>query len=911
MDFPEELTSTMPSSSKTMCDTSSKYDDDDIHLEGSFHLNETISNENDHSINDCLSSPNSYQMDDDSTSYFERSVSPIFTSPSCSSSLNSPSCGVRIKQSDQVEDQFNSEINLLSYSYNTVHSVPKHIGRKCKHTDINVNTPTVSLSSILDVTNHISEGHAWGLIFQCLRSIEQLIEQFDASCCSSTNSSCSENDSLEIVKLNTFDELILEYNGNISNKTWTDHDNAKELIVIKNVSSINSIASSIGTLVYRALPFNEKQHSDSIAPHRKTNKVLMETNLDESDEDEEEDMEPDLEPELEDLFWLLTGSVKQDSLSSTVDEGYADDEEPLSSYLKKSCIPLALQKCVQRFHDKLLYLKVASSNLDDKSSSGCCPILVSLYDNQPNEPLDVDQYFRTVVLLMADEHVKLKKFLNQLHCDKPRQLDTVNYKWMNRSKSTTDELDLEKLRILAHTWIKVMSELRFGVHLKRTNRDEPDSRMGPPNSVTNEPFNMLMEQIRQTNKDNLKSWLNDDLRRYTRRERLQHSISLPAMDYRLGINRNIIQEQLKNLKPASVRHIRQLPVQEPSLHERLMNNIKSFDLSSLRRTTTTVKPDIFELYLQEKSNFYQRTPKKGNMNRPKSEMYLNSNCYSTPIGPLRRSIEETEISKSASSLNTCRGSPLRDSPFQPNVQSAVQQSSRFRRFNSLYILKDGSKRKNLANDDSFNTSARSPSILDSSPLKLISSNIASVLGGSKRYKEKRANKKLKNQSENSLSDGSLSFRRASSILIPSSQCCRHGQLAAIQNTGFHSNLKCLQCTNEQYFGEMHSSIGSTVSIDSLAKTTTLLSNSFQHTSHLRHTFSVRRAKYNERDTRNHQTNMYRTTSSFFFDTNKNRNIQANTCSTKSKFTLSSLTSFFSNFNLYSAQSSNNSKVKKE
>ncbi len=357
-----------------------------------------------------------------------------------------------------------------------------------------------------------------------------------------------------------------------------------------------------------------------------------------------------------------------------IDDGDVEDEEEaeaeveadfvsLSSCLTKSALPSVLRRCERHFEEQwselLLKSAVASSNGQKHASSNTsstCPILTMLFEGRSKSTaVDALVYYTAVTEQMLDEYVKLKQLLKQLEIEEARgggegddhdggiysssshggQLAFRRSSALlskNRHRLNAAELppDTESLKVWAQTWIRVMSEMRFGgVHLRQVNRAEPDPRSRPPpedgtSEEVKKPFNALLEQIRSTKREQLRSSKEahpQQQQSMLHRQLLQHSRSLPCLDYRLTINQEVIQAKKNSLKPAARRKLAERPPPEPCLHERLMAEIKdqaggggdgegqNGGQSMRRRLTaveTIVKPDIVELYFKERREMQKR-----------------------------------------------------------------------------------------------------------------------------------------------------------------------------------------------------------------------------------------------------------------------------------------------------------------
>ena len=446
-------------------------------------------------------------------------------------------------------------------------------------------TSTNTLNFIMNTFQcNINQEQAWALIYQSTKTLNELLIQFER------NETKINGGELLLRKLTSFSQIIFDHNGNVCESTWTisiDNNGKKFMPTTNNNSendendndillftrnddkrlmneSINGLIASLATIIYSALEWNWKNFQLS-SDQKKNN--------DNNDDDDEEEEELDLEESLELLMLsMIRGSEHKD----LVDEGYIDAME-------ESCLNWVLVKCEQHFQTLI------------QSSEKNATIEMLSTKNQ----LGVDYYYQTICKMMMDEAIKLSKLVNQFYDQTipNRQLNKL-FDSSNLSTSSYQQLDTESLKIWAQTWIKVMSELRFGVRLRPVplNDDhihsDKSKLVEQKSSIKNNELLKHIENIRE----NLRkaAYHNDD-------ECGPSSLqSLPVM-----FTQESIAEKLKNLKPPSER--RNLPKSskffqnnEPCLHDRLMSAIQNFDQSRLRSTQTQVKPDIRKLYLLER-----------------------------------------------------------------------------------------------------------------------------------------------------------------------------------------------------------------------------------------------------------------------------------------------------------------------
>lgn len=547
-------------------------------------------------------------------------------------------------------------------------------------TNLNSSINHISLATILDVFQHnISETEAWALIYQCALSLKQIIFDYEKKLPTISTFS-GESRFLKLVEVTDFADLFLTSSGAIHQSTWFSKTRKteikeKEVILVKNSRSLNTVLAHLSALIYKAITHklykstNQKTSLKQKFSYPQKEGVL-ETNLDaESSESEEEDdqLEPDINSDLENLLIFMIRSkdlstinnvndsdceeeVGDEGIDDVDDDDEVEDDENSdgsspelpSAILSKSALPSVFKRCERHFDVQWgeLQLKnaVASSNEDNNlpkngnlsrtlSTTSTCPILTSLFEGKSRGQLDPATYYTTVIEHMLDEYEKLKQLLKQIELEKGcddadggssghlafRRSSAIQMK----NKTLNDLPDTESLKLWAQSWIKIMSELRFGVRLKHTNLEEEDPRMNrfpqTPQSPKR-PYEALMEQIRTTKKEQLRS--SKEIRP-ANHLLIKHSQSMPCLDYRLTINQEVIRQKRSNLKPASRRKLPDRPPVEPCLHDLLMAEIKdqgggntSKDGVQRRKKLTSVetivKPDIVELYFKERKELEKK-----------------------------------------------------------------------------------------------------------------------------------------------------------------------------------------------------------------------------------------------------------------------------------------------------------------
>ncbi|XP_046916906.2 uncharacterized protein LOC124497299 [Dermatophagoides farinae] len=545
----------------------------------------------------------------------------IMTTTTIGTSTSMPIITTAIKPSQQSSNKYHShnnkqQLSTITSSSLILPSTPTNslpISSKtpistAKSLSLSSSTPPSSLSSSTLIINslnfimntfqcNINQEQAWALIYQSTKTLNELLMQFERR-----NGTKINGCELLLRKLTSFSQILFDHHGNVCNSTWTvsidnrakvmsttnnnnnnnknnnaetDEDDDNDILLFtKNDDkrlmneSINGLIASLATIIYSALEWNWKRCQLSSNQQKNNN----------DDDEEEEEEELDLEESLELLMLsMIRGSEHKD----LVDEGYIDAME-------ESCLNWVLVKCEQHYQTLI------------QSSEKNATIEMLLTKNQ----LGADYYYRTVCKMMIDEAVKLSKLVNQFYDhngpdDQRQQHLNKLFASSDLSPSSYQQLDTESLKIWAQTWIKVMSELRFGVRLRPVplhddhvhNDDESKSKeqkLTPKNDELLRHIENIRENLRKAANHNDDESEPSSLR------------SLPVM-----FTQESIAEKLKNLKPPSER--RNLPksskfVQnyEPCLHDRLMTAIHNYDQSQLRPTRTEIKPDVRKLYLLER-----------------------------------------------------------------------------------------------------------------------------------------------------------------------------------------------------------------------------------------------------------------------------------------------------------------------
>ena len=297
----------------------------------------------------------------------------------------------------------------------------------------------------------IKEEQSWALIHQsvaCLK--EDLIRNSDHL----------------FIKLN---HLYIKNNGTIHHKSWL-----KTSSTVHSVS-IQSVVSSLGTTIYKALDYGTEEDEEIIISSSLEKTFEQMINYDTGDDDSVDEIEVDFD-------W----------------QHFLDD---------------LLNKCRDRM-------------IDDT---------------------DIEEHYRHVCRALVAEAIEMSTFLSQI------SIGTKELKKINRIDN--EEVDKIHVEVWAHLWMKVMRQLRVGVSLNHINRQESLHRQQKEYELT--PFEMLLDDINS--------------KRYS----LKKVVNLPKRVEKDA--RTLIMDFIRSrppLKPVADRVLSPLPQRPPTLHEKLMDDIK-------------------------------------------------------------------------------------------------------------------------------------------------------------------------------------------------------------------------------------------------------------------------------------------------------------------------------------------------
>lgn len=191
----------------------------------------------------------------------------------------------------------------------------------------------------------------------------------------------------------------------------------------------------------------------------------------------------------------------------------------------------------------------------------------------PGDIIDPGEHFRAVCRALVNEAAELSAFLHQL-CN-GRAL--VAQTW-GRGVGPTNWAFLQSLQAAewAQLWLQVMRELRQGVSLRHV-----DYAKLPPVSYELSPYEILLKDIR------------------SKRHTLNH-VAITAQVKKDA--HDMILEFIRSRPPltkASLRKMKQHPKKSPSLHDKLLSEIRSSP--KLKPTPRPVLKNVREIYFEEQT----------------------------------------------------------------------------------------------------------------------------------------------------------------------------------------------------------------------------------------------------------------------------------------------------------------------
>ncbi|KAM9808094.1 protein spire homolog 2 [Neosynchiropus ocellatus] len=241
--------------------------------------------------------------------------------------------------------------------------------------------------------------------------------------------------------------------------------------------------------------------------------------------------ERELSPQLERLIERMVrghGAAEGDACASngTCDEGYSEEGEQLEDEEE----PDGSSRPVCSYHQ---VMALCASRLANRSLA--------------------PDHYQAVCRALFVETLELQTFLIRIK-DAKEMLRKISREETTLASAELDEL---KHRDWARLWVGLMKELRQGVKLKKV-QEQPFNPLPIEFSLT--PFEMLMQDIRSRKYQLRKVMVNGEIP--TRVKRNAHELMLDFIRSR------------PPLKPAAERCLPPPPPQQPSLHDRVLAEIK-------------------------------------------------------------------------------------------------------------------------------------------------------------------------------------------------------------------------------------------------------------------------------------------------------------------------------------------------
>uniref|UniRef100_A0A3B3RQ85 Spire-type actin nucleation factor 2 n=1 Tax=Paramormyrops kingsleyae TaxID=1676925 RepID=A0A3B3RQ85_9TELE len=243
----------------------------------------------------------------------------------------------------------------------------------------------------------------------------------------------------------------------------------------------------------------------------------------------DESEERELSPQLERLIERMVGGDEggESTGSGVADEGYSgqDDEE--------------------------------EEEEEDGTLRAVCSFrqVMVLCASRLANPTQAPEHYQAVCRALFVETLELQTFLTKIR-DAKEMLRKIRSEEPEEDRSTA-ELDALKHRDWARLWVQLMKELRQGVKLKKVQEQQFDPL---PTEFRLTPFEMLMQDIRARKYQLRKVMVDGDIPTQVKRD--AHDLILDFIRSR------------PPLKPVSERSLPPPPLEQQSLHEQILAEIK-------------------------------------------------------------------------------------------------------------------------------------------------------------------------------------------------------------------------------------------------------------------------------------------------------------------------------------------------
>lgn len=546
-------------------------------------------------------------------------------------------------------------------------------------------TVSISLKRIWEIgcQRELTQHQIWALVHQSVLTLCNILSDQNEHDLSDGNSSppSLNYDQLKatVRKIGSFSQIMITQDGSVAPETWLtlpddcntmqhqtdDHevdddvfdDEDRQKSFSPNVHKlINDLVGSLSSAIYSLLiiNMNEDEEPDLSDELEELFKFMLKIDANENQDD---DTESD-----EEIRTLSQPQVDVDAnnrppsgATSVDDEGYIDsvgndDDHFVQAILDKCCAHFRAQQAILEKrncdeHD-------SKQGLSNEEDSKYCHVLAMLIRNhqESSNAVNVNMYYSTICQIMFDETIRLEKLLDQFDHESDRQ----NLGNLNRSKSQlklnthhvtpcTPVDNTENLKVWASTWIKVMSEMKFGVHLRPVTplEDDDDSNCDQADAGNSTFMNMSFGQHRTVQRQRLwengsRKWrkvsaastLDDHL--MSAKEALRPALPSNNVEFKSVMSHNsvaslrvpvvtaqMIQQRKQELKPQCFQKpLKPPPPRVATIHERLMAEINTFSPQRLNVVFTQVKPSLDQIRERYLDVQHQRSKNRQSISSP-------------------------------------------------------------------------------------------------------------------------------------------------------------------------------------------------------------------------------------------------------------------------------------------------------
>ncbi|XP_074542624.1 protein spire homolog 1 isoform X3 [Halichoeres trimaculatus] len=261
-----------------------------------------------------------------------------------------------------------------------------------------------------------------------------------------------------------------------------------------------------------------------------------------------ENEERELSPPLERLIDMMT-NIQETESDSCPDEGYEATEEE--------------DECEEEGEEEEEL--VCTTSTCSVTSIRCYRDIIMICSSHLPSPSDAPNHYQAVCRALYAETKELRTFLEKIKSAKE------NLRKMEGETQEDPSKDLDELQNAdwARFWVQVMRDLRDGVKLKKVKERQYNPL---PIEYQLTPYEMLMDDIRSKRYKLRKVMVNGDIP--PRLKKSAHEIILEFIRSRPPLN------------PVAARKLKPQRPRPPSLHERLLEDIKA------ERKLRPVSPDL-------------------------------------------------------------------------------------------------------------------------------------------------------------------------------------------------------------------------------------------------------------------------------------------------------------------------------